>query len=140
VGAETMLARMVRLIEDAQATKAPIQRLVDRVSAVFVPAVLAVAAVTLAGWLAAAVREAAAGLTLPAVSGFRALPGLGVEGTVAGRRTLLGNAALMRRHGVPLDTLTQDAAAMQAVGHTVSWLAELDPPTVRAVLGFSDTV
>ena len=53
VGAETVLARIVRLVEDAQGAKAPIQRLVDRVSAVFVPAVLAIAAVTFAGWLLA---------------------------------------------------------------------------------------
>jgi Cu+-exporting ATPase len=53
VGAETVLARIVRLVEDAQAAKAPIQRLVDRVAAVFVPVVLALAAVTVAGWLLA---------------------------------------------------------------------------------------
>ncbi|SAK97641.1 heavy metal translocating P-type ATPase [Caballeronia ptereochthonis] len=51
IGAETTLARIIRLVESAQAEKAPIQRLVDRVSAVFVPAILAIAAVTLAGWL-----------------------------------------------------------------------------------------
>ena len=43
VGAETVLARIIRLVEDAQAAKAPIQRMVDKVSAVFVPAVLAIA-------------------------------------------------------------------------------------------------
>ncbi|WP_159838723.1 heavy metal translocating P-type ATPase [Burkholderia sp. 8Y] len=51
VGAETTLARIIRLVESAQAEKAPIQRLVDRVSAVFVPAILGIALVTLAGWL-----------------------------------------------------------------------------------------
>jgi P-type Cu+ transporter len=50
VGAETVLARIVRLVESAQAKKAPIQRLVDRVSAVFVPAVLVVALGTLLAW------------------------------------------------------------------------------------------
>jgi Cu+-exporting ATPase len=50
VGAESTLARIVRLVESAQAKKAPIQRLVDRVSAVFVPAVIAAAAVTLLAW------------------------------------------------------------------------------------------
>ena len=50
VGAETALARIVRLVEDAQAKKAPIQRIVDRVSAVFVPTVIVIALVTLLAW------------------------------------------------------------------------------------------
>jgi Cu+-exporting ATPase len=50
IGAETTLARVVRLVESAQAKKAPIQRIVDRVSAIFVPVVLAIALVTLLGW------------------------------------------------------------------------------------------
>lgn len=50
VGAETTLARIIRLVEDAQAGKAPIQRTVDRVSAVFVPVVMAIALATLLGW------------------------------------------------------------------------------------------
>jgi len=50
VGSETVLAHIIRLVEDAQAAKAPIQRLVDQVSAVFVPVVLLVALITLLGW------------------------------------------------------------------------------------------
>jgi Cu+-exporting ATPase len=50
VGSETVLAHIIRLVEDAQAAKAPIQRLVDQVSAVFVPVVLVIALVTLLGW------------------------------------------------------------------------------------------
>jgi len=50
VGAESTLARIVRLVESAQARKAPIQRLVDQVSAVFVPVVLGLALLTLLGW------------------------------------------------------------------------------------------
>ncbi|MCO5055728.1 heavy metal translocating P-type ATPase [Thermomonas sp.] len=50
VGAESALARIVRLVEDAQAKKAPIQRIVDKVSAVFVPAVVAIALLTLLAW------------------------------------------------------------------------------------------
>ncbi|TAM71817.1 copper-translocating P-type ATPase [Mycobacterium sp.] len=50
VGADTALARIVRLVEQAQGGKAPVQRLADRVSAVFVPAVLGVAVLTFAGW------------------------------------------------------------------------------------------
>jgi len=50
IGAESALARIIRLVEDAQAKKAPIQRIVDRVSAVFVPVVMGIALVTLLGW------------------------------------------------------------------------------------------
>jgi P-type Cu+ transporter len=52
VGADTALAQIARLVAEAQAGKAPIQRIVDRVSGVFVPVVLVIAAGTLAGWLA----------------------------------------------------------------------------------------
>ncbi|KAA0110714.1 cation-translocating P-type ATPase [Mycolicibacterium sp. P1-5] len=51
VGADTQLARMARMVADAQSGKASIQRLADRVSAVFVPVVLVIAAVTLGAWL-----------------------------------------------------------------------------------------
>ncbi|WP_024656123.1 heavy metal translocating P-type ATPase [Pseudomonas syringae USA007] len=51
LGAETVLARIIRLVEDAQAGKAAIQKLVDKVSQVFVPTVLVIAFFTLAGWL-----------------------------------------------------------------------------------------
>lgn len=50
IGAETALARIIRLVENAQAGKAPIQYLVDRISAVFVPVVLVVAVLTGVGW------------------------------------------------------------------------------------------
>jgi Cu+-exporting ATPase len=50
IGAETTLARIIRLVEDAQIAKPEIQRLVDKVSAVFVPVVLMIALVTLLGW------------------------------------------------------------------------------------------
>ncbi|MBP6719459.1 MAG: copper-translocating P-type ATPase [Rhodoferax sp.] len=50
VGAETVLSSIIRLVEDAQAAKAPIQRMVDQVSAVFVPVVLVIALVTLLSW------------------------------------------------------------------------------------------
>jgi P-type Cu+ transporter len=50
VGSETVLSHIIRLVEDAQAAKAPIQRLVDQVSAIFVPVVLGIALVTLLGW------------------------------------------------------------------------------------------
>jgi Cu+-exporting ATPase len=52
VGADTALAQIARLVEAAQSGKAPVQRLADRVSAVFVPIVIVLSLLTLAGWLA----------------------------------------------------------------------------------------
>jgi Cu+-exporting ATPase len=59
VGKETALAQIVRLVEEAQASKAPIQKLADQVSAVFVPAVILTAALTFAGWYLLAPGEGA---------------------------------------------------------------------------------
>src|SRR5262245_14816728 len=60
VGADTALAQIARLVESAQSGKAPVQRLADRVSAVFVPAVIALSLATLAGWLVTGHSAAAA--------------------------------------------------------------------------------
>ncbi|MGH2716501.1 MAG: heavy metal translocating P-type ATPase [Thermoleophilaceae bacterium] len=54
VGSDTALAQIVRLVEQAQASKAPVERLVDRVSAVFVPVVIGLAGLSFAGWWLAA--------------------------------------------------------------------------------------
>ena len=60
VGADTQLAHMARLVAQAQAGKAPVQRLADRISAVFVPVVLALSAATLGFWLGLSAGTAAA--------------------------------------------------------------------------------
>jgi P-type Cu+ transporter len=60
VGADTQLAQLARLVAEAQAGKAPVQRLADRISAVFVPVVIAAAVVTLIAWLAAGQSAGAA--------------------------------------------------------------------------------
>ncbi|SFP88399.1 heavy metal translocating P-type ATPase [Hymenobacter arizonensis] len=57
VGADTMLAQIVRLVEDAQGSRAPIQRLADKVSAVFVPTVVVIALLTFAVWFAVSPAE-----------------------------------------------------------------------------------
>lgn len=97
VGQETVLSRIIRLVEDAQAAKAPIQRLVDRVSEVFVPVVLVIALVTLLGWwstgetLEAAVIHAVAVLVIacPCALGL-ATPAAIMAGTgVAARAGIL---------------------------------------------------
>jgi Cu+-exporting ATPase len=60
IGADTQLAQMAKLVEDAQNGKAAVQRLADRISGVFVPIVIALAAATLVFWLGAGVGAAAA--------------------------------------------------------------------------------
>lgn len=51
VGSDTMLAQIIRMVQDAQGSKAPVQKLVDRIAAVFVPAIIAVGVLSLALWL-----------------------------------------------------------------------------------------
>src|SRR3546814_16710756 len=70
VGAETTLARIVSLVESAQGAKAPIQRLVDKVSAAFVPLVLGIAPVTFIGSIVAGAGVAVALLQAVAVLVF----------------------------------------------------------------------
>jgi Cu+-exporting ATPase len=60
IGADTALARIAALVDEAQSGKSPAQRLADRVSAIFVPAVMVVAVATLAGWLLAGASASAA--------------------------------------------------------------------------------
>jgi Cu+-exporting ATPase len=245
VGAESALARIIRMVEDAQAKKAPIQQLVDRVSAVFVPVVIVLALATLLGWgfatgdwsqailnavavlviacpcalglatptavmagtgvaaragilikdaealetahklsvvafdktgtltegrpvlaenvavdgrhgdllaLAASVQAgsehplaravmAAYGQRTPApVEDLAAVPGRGLRGTVAGRRLLLGSAAMMGEAGVDLSLLSARADVLAASGHTVSWLAGATEtgPRLIGLLSFRD--
>ena len=60
VGADTALAQIARLVDAAQSGKAPVQRLADRVSAIFVPIVIVISLLTLAGWLASGAGASAA--------------------------------------------------------------------------------
>jgi len=249
LGAESTLARMARLVESAQARKAPIQRLVDRVSAVFVPVVVLAALITLLAWgllanqwtqgllhavavliiacpcalglatptaimvgtgvaarhgilikdaqaleLAHAVRtvafdktgtlteghprlvelhavagesepallELAAGLQAgsehplaravldarpagsappPEAQSVQAIAGRGIGGVVAGRVLRLGSERLMCELNAGLGALSAAASAQQQRGHTVSWLAQLQPDgsaRVLAMLVFGD--
>jgi Cu+-exporting ATPase len=105
VGADTMLARIIRMVEDAQAGKAPIQRLVDRVSAVFVPAVLLISLVTLLGWGLATGDWQQALLNAVAVQVIACPCALGLA-TPTGIMVGTGVAA---RHGI----LIKDAQALE---------------------------
>ena len=237
VGAETTLARVAALVAAAEASRAPVQRLVDRVSAIFVPVVIGLALLTLAGWMLAGagaevavlravavlviacpcalglatpaaimagtgaaaragilVRDAAAieragGITLvafdktgtltegrprlaalhqapgvtdalalaaalqsgsehplarailaahpgapPPVQDFRALPGRGVTGVVAGRHLLLGSPRALAEAGA--DPAGFPVAAEDAAGRTLAWLIEGD--RALALLAFED--
>jgi len=245
IGAETVLARVAALVAAAQASKAPVQRLVDRVSAVFVPVVVAIAAATFLGWwLVGAGAEAAVlravavlviacpcalGLATPAavmagtgaaaragilvrdaeaierahdvtlvafdktgtltegrprlaalhpaagiaeeealglaaalqagsehplaravlerhgaavpapVGNFRALPGRGVSGTVAGRRLLLGSPRLLEETRADAGAFAAAAEAEAGRGRTPAWLIEAGAsPRVLALLAFED--
>jgi Cu+-exporting ATPase len=249
LGAESVLARIVRLVETAQGQKAPIQRLVDQVSAVFVPVVLVVALVTLLGWglgvgraegdwhaavlhavavlviacpcalglatpaaimagtgvaaqrgvlikdaqalelahavtvvawdktgtltvgrprlveagalegprdallahaaalqsgsthpLALAVLEAAQGLATVPAQDLRAVPGRGVSGHMDGAEWHLGSARWMQESGLDLSACAAPVAALQAQGHTVSYLARMgQAPALVGWLAFGDT-
>ena len=248
LGAESTLSRIVRLVESAQARKAPIQRLVDQVSAVFVPVVVGCALLTWLGWglgagqwqqgllnavavlviacpcalglatpaaimagtgaaarrgiliqdaqalelahrigvvafdktgtltegrprlldlqsadgdeagllrraaalqagsehpLARAVVAAARerGLAPPAAAELRAAAGRGIGGTVDGVELRLGSARWMQELGVDCGAWDPRAAALQAQGRTVSWLAALTPaPRLLGLLAFGDSL
>jgi Cu+-exporting ATPase len=254
VGAETTLARIIRMVESAQAAKAPIQRVVDRVSAVFVPVVLGVALVTLLGWglatggweqallnavavlviacpcalglatptaimagtgvaalhgilikdaealeVAHAVRTVAFdktgtltegrptlvavlpapgtrreqllrlagalqassehplahavlerlrsdGLTAPAATDAKALPGRGLQAHVEGQALALGSSRLLQELGAATGALQAEAQTLQGQGRTVSWLMRQPPADggeraeLLGLLAFGDTV
>jgi Cu+-exporting ATPase len=243
VGGDTTLARVAALVAAAQASRAPVQKLVDRVSAVFVPVVIGLAALTLVGWLVAGagfedavlhavavlviacpcalglatpaaimagtgaaaragilIRDAEAieraksvtlvafdktgtltegrprlaalhagpgiadsdalalaaalqagsehplaravlaahGATPPAVEAFRALPGRGVEGSVAGRRLALGSPRLLAESGAEPGALATKAEAEAAQGRSLAWLIDPGTHAVLALLAFED--
>ncbi len=105
VGAETVLARVVRLVESAQATKAPVQRLVDRVAAVFVPAVLVVGLLTLLGWGLIAHDWTAGLLNAVAVLVIACPCALGLATPAA----IMAGTGVAARHGI----LVKDALALE---------------------------
>ncbi|SDR16893.1 Cu+-exporting ATPase [Paraburkholderia fungorum] len=114
IGAETTLARIIRLVESAQAEKAPIQRLVDRVSEIFVPAILAIAALTLVGWLLAGAGGETAILNAVAVLVIACPCALGLATPAA----IMAGTGVAARHGV----LIKDAEALETA-HRVNIVA-----------------
>ena len=114
VGSETMLAKIVRMVEGAQASKAPIQRLVDKVSAVFVPIVLAIAAITFAAWWATTGDVEAAIVTAVSVLVIACPCALGLATPTA---IMVGTGAAAR-HGI----LIKDAEALERA-HAITAVA-----------------
>ena len=117
LGAESTLARIVRMVESAQAKKAPIQRLVDQVSAVFVPVVLSIALLTLLGWGLAAGESnnwEVAILNAVAVLVIACPCALGLATPTA----IMAGTGVAARHGI----LIKDADALE-VAHRVTLVA-----------------
>jgi Cu+-exporting ATPase len=108
-GADATLARIVRLVADAQGSRAPVQRLADRVSAVFVPVVVGLALLTLAGWLLAGATLDEALLTAVSVLVIACPCALGLATPTA----ILVGTGLAARRGV----LVRDAAALERAAH-----------------------
>ncbi len=114
VGAETVLAQIIRLVEDAQAAKAPIQRLVDQVSAIFVPVVLVVALVTLLGWLWMGAGMEAALIHAVAVMVIACPCALGLATPAA----IMAGTGVAAKHGI----LIKDVQALE-LAHKVDTVA-----------------
>ncbi len=114
VGRESVLARIIRLVEDAQAAKAPIQRLVDQVSAVFVPVVLVISALTLAGWLLAGAGLETALIHAVAVLVIACPCALGLATPAA----IMAGTGVAARHGI----LIKDVQALE-IAHRVDTVA-----------------
>jgi Cu+-exporting ATPase len=111
IGAESTLARIIRLVENAQAGKAPIQRIVDKVSAVFVPIVLVLALATLLAWGLATGNWTSAVLYAVAVMVIACPCALGLATPTA----IMAGTGVAARHGV----LIKDAVALE-IAHSIT--------------------
>ncbi|WP_338573160.1 heavy metal translocating P-type ATPase [Pseudomonas canadensis] len=111
LGAESVLARIIRLVEDAQAAKAPIQKLVDKVSQVFVPAVLVLALMTVVGWWLYGAPLETAIINAVAVLVIACPCALGLATPTA----IMAGTGVAARHGI----LIKDAEALERA-HEVS--------------------
>ncbi len=114
VGAESTLSRIVRMVESAQAKKAPIQRLVDKVSAVFVPVVIVIALLTLLGWGLGAGQWEQGILNAVAVLVIACPCALGLATPTA----IMAGTGVAARHGI----LIKDAEALE-VAHAITVVA-----------------
>jgi Cu+-exporting ATPase len=114
IGAQSGLAQIIALVQDAQAAKAPVQRLVDQVAAVFVPVVLVIAAATLAAWLWSGAPVEEALLHAVAVLVIACPCALGLATPTA----IMAGTGVAAQHGI----LIKDAQALE-VAHRVDTVA-----------------
>ncbi len=114
VGAQSVLAQIIGLVQDAQAGKAPVQRMVDQVAAVFVPVVLAIALVTLLGWLWTGAPMEEALLHAVAVLVIACPCALGLATPAA----IMAGTGVAAQHGI----LIKDAQALE-IAHKVDTVA-----------------
>ena len=137
VGAESTLARIVRMVESAQAKKAPIQRLVDKVSAVFVPVVIGIALLTLLGWGLGTGQWQQGILNAVAVLVIACPCALGLATPTA----IMAGTGVAARHGI----LIKDAETLE-VAHAITVVAfdktgtltEGKPKLVAAIPAMAD--
>lgn len=114
VGHETVLSHIIRLVEDAQVAKAPIQRLVDKVAEVFVPVVLVIALITVVTWMLLGVDFETALIRAVAVLVIACPCALGLATPVA----IMAGTGVAAKHGI----LIKDVQALE-VAHHVQTLA-----------------
>ncbi len=125
VGSDATLSRIVQLVEDAQASKAPIQAQVDRIAAVFVPVVMAIAAVSFVGWLIAGAGVATALITAvsvlviacPCALGLATPTALMVGTGAAAQAGILVRDAAALEHASQVDIVVFDKTGTLTEGH-----------------------
>ncbi len=135
VGSQTMLAQIVRLIEEAQGSKAPIQAVADRVSAWFVPAVIGAALVTFAGWYlfaGASLSFSLMAFTAVIVIACPCALGLATPTAVMVGTSVGARHGILIKGGEPLEA----AVAVRTVVFDKTGTLTLGKPSVTDVLGF----
>ncbi len=116
VGAQSTISRIIRLVEGAQASKAPVQKLVDKISAVFVPVVVAVAVLTFAVWWGLAGDPSQAFVAAVSVLVIACPCALGLATPTA----IMVGTGVAARHGI----LIKDAEALERAHHATAMILD----------------
>lgn len=138
-GDSTALARIVRLVEDAQSSKAPVQRVADRVAAVFVPAVVVLAALTLVFWLLFPPAGMGVGFALTAMISVLIIAcpcalGLATPTAVMVSMGVAGKKGVLFKNAQAL----QQAASVEMVAFDKTGTLTLGEPRVQFVKTYND--